>query len=675
MSLTFKTIKIPAADFPKENPLPDMGTPRTDGAPRLPDIPSGDSEIIPHAWGKINSILPYTFQDNYTRNKTVKEIEVAVLENSHIIATFIPRLGGRLWSLYDKDACRELLHKNPVFQPANLAIRNAWFSGGIEFNCGVFGHTPFTCSQVFVDRLHDEKRGDILRMYEYERVRKAVFQMDFYLPENSRQLYGRFSVTNTQNKEIPMYWWTNMALDEAEDIRIISPADGYIVYGKDFQRRVRSYPYSEEFPDVDSSFSTNVSRSNDFFYDIKDGTPHFEVAVNSLGDGFFQASSSRLKGRKLFVWGMRAGGRHWQEYLARKGCRYVELQAGIGQSQMEYVRMPALSKFQWLETYGRITADPAKTHGSWQDAKSECLNSIENLISFSDLENEVAETENLHNTKGVNVKKGSGWGALELKYRNVTDNCAGFPSHLYFDGSCITDIEAPWNSLIEIGEYPRKNTPYSFQVDSEWKDLLDEYVSKQGIDNPYALTQLGIMEHEHNNVHRAKELFEKALTAFNSASIQPSLELLYCLAVWENYYGNKDRSGELFEAACRLYCNEQSIVIKAAVFFWENSMYERYISIYESLPDSTKSIGRVKVYASRCYIEMNKLELGESLLMSSTDIPDIREGEIVLSDIWFRLQEKKISLSEGIEITDQLTERVRNECPVPKELDFRAITN
>ena len=43
---------------------------------------------------------------------------------------------------------------NPVFQPGNLAIRNAWFSGGVEWNMGIRGHSVYTCSPVFAARVH-----------------------------------------------------------------------------------------------------------------------------------------------------------------------------------------------------------------------------------------------------------------------------------------------------------------------------------------------------------------------------------------------------------------------------------------------------------------------------------------------------------------------------------------
>ncbi|WP_344841667.1 DUF5107 domain-containing protein [Nonomuraea dietziae] len=53
----------------------------------------------------------------------------------------MPGLGGRLWSLVELSTGRELLHRNPVIQPANLALRDAWFAGGVEWNLGTTGPT------------------------------------------------------------------------------------------------------------------------------------------------------------------------------------------------------------------------------------------------------------------------------------------------------------------------------------------------------------------------------------------------------------------------------------------------------------------------------------------------------------------------------------------------------
>lgn len=98
-------------------------------------------------------MLLYTQQDSYDRNRVLRTFKAIILENEHLKATFIPELGGRLWSLWDKDSARKLLYCNPVFQPGNLALRNAWFSGGVEFNVSIKGHHPMTCSDMFAQHI------------------------------------------------------------------------------------------------------------------------------------------------------------------------------------------------------------------------------------------------------------------------------------------------------------------------------------------------------------------------------------------------------------------------------------------------------------------------------------------------------------------------------------------
>src|SRR4051812_23158165 len=146
--LRFGTTTLASASLGPVNPLPPLT-----GAPQLHANVDGadlDDEMRTNlAQGRVTSLLPYLLQDRYDRTLAPREHRVAVLENEFLRAEFLLDLGGRLRTLVDLSTGRELLYANPAFQPANLALREAWFAGGVEWNIGIRGHTPLTCAPVF----------------------------------------------------------------------------------------------------------------------------------------------------------------------------------------------------------------------------------------------------------------------------------------------------------------------------------------------------------------------------------------------------------------------------------------------------------------------------------------------------------------------------------------------
>ena len=123
-----------------------------------------EEEKVGYGYETGDRVLPYKWQDLYSREVGKVEIRTVILENDHLRAEFWPDYGMRLMSLYDKDRRAELLFNNPVLQFGNLAIRRAWFSGGIEWNCGQLGHTFTTCSPLFAARVtgEDGQEGPLL---------------------------------------------------------------------------------------------------------------------------------------------------------------------------------------------------------------------------------------------------------------------------------------------------------------------------------------------------------------------------------------------------------------------------------------------------------------------------------------------------------------------------------
>ena len=139
-------------------------------------------------------------------------------------AVFLTEYGGRLWELWDKKTGKNLLYTNDVLRFSNLAIRNAWFSGGVEWNLGIIGHNPLTTEPLYVAKTQTDEGDPVLRMYEYERIRGVIWQMDFWLEEACPYLNCRMRIVNDSNQVIPMYWWSNMAVPEYEGGRLVVPA-------------------------------------------------------------------------------------------------------------------------------------------------------------------------------------------------------------------------------------------------------------------------------------------------------------------------------------------------------------------------------------------------------------------------------------------------------------------
>ena len=144
------------------------------------------------------------------------------------VVRFMPNLA---LSVGKRDVYKRQLFSNPVIRPCNLAIRNAWMSGGVEWNCGIFGHHVHTCDTLFCAKTELDDGTPVLRFYEFERIRRAVVQMDFFLPEGSRFLYARMRITNPNPEVIPMYWWSNIAVPEDPDGRVITWANGSYING------------------------------------------------------------------------------------------------------------------------------------------------------------------------------------------------------------------------------------------------------------------------------------------------------------------------------------------------------------------------------------------------------------------------------------------------------------
>ena len=649
--LSFKQYTMPSASMGANNPLPDLWAIADAHASIDIDhdtITEDESRYM--GWARVNGILPYTIQDGYNRARKPHTWRAAVLKNDYIEATFLPQLGGRLWSLVDLETGRELLHRNPVFQPCNLALRNAWISGGVEWNCGIIGHHPYTVSPMFTETIELPGGQPVLRMYQYERVRDLVYRIEATLPDDSRQLIVHVRIDNAGEKDTAVYWWSNMAVDETPDTRVIVPADRAYRYG--YGKKLTKVPVPQ-YGELDASRPASLPQAMDFFFDIPDGQRRWITALDQDGYGLIQTSTDALQGRKLFVWGQGAGGKRWQTFLSEEGSAYLEIQAGLAHTQLEHLPLETGGRREWTEAYGSIKIDPTIAHGDWHTTISAIDAALEAKCprtSIDELDSRLSDILPL--TRGKLTMAGEGWAALETALRWG----AFHPGGLHFPVSSIKDGMKDWLALIQQGALPQPDpleTPETYQVSDEWMERLAKSISSGKGDHWYSHYHMGVMLAHNKNTIEARAEFEKSMAQ------TPNPWAQRCLAVLDALAGDKQSAADKMLEALRLADAKplRQLAIETLHALIDAGRFDDAERTAENLPPSIRALGRVKTLRSQALIRMNEADKAERLLRGKLELTDIREGELKLSELWTELCALK-----GIPV---------EEYPLPPQLDFR----
>ncbi|MDI9497154.1 MAG: DUF5107 domain-containing protein [Bacillota bacterium] len=662
------------ADLGRENPLPDM-RPVLDPHARVQLDDSIPERQRPYFhYGKVHTILPYRLQDGYSRRRCEAEMPVVVLENRYLTATFTPQYGGKLWNLHDRTTGRDLLHANPVFQPANLALRNAWTSGGVEWNIGMTGHTPFTLSPLHVAVLELPDGTPVLRMYEWERVREVSYQIDAWLPAESKFLMVRVRLVNTRETVTPIYWWSNMAVELQDGTRVLAPANRAYAYGYGRGVTLTEVPLEDG---VDLSYPVRAKHSGDWFFDIDDGMRKWEAAVDSDGYGLIQTSTDRLIGRKLFRWGTGPGGLRWQDFLAEPGRAYLETQAGLAKTQMQHLPLPGGAVWDWLEAYGAVKLDPALAHGEWEAAWRAADRQLETDLPRAELDRIFAESRDLLAAEGRELEawpaRGSGWAALELARRAAGGEAARcFASEAAaFGPETLGAEQAPWLTLLRTGVLPEGSPaeePHAYLTQSDWRDMLERSVARGDSAHWQGWLQLGVMRYAASDVDGAMEAFRKSEEAWPNAWARRNLAVLLL------------QRGEAVEATELLYRAYQErpilpLAIEAGRALIRNGRQADYVRLYDAMPARLQAADRPRILLAEALVETGELERAEAILSDpELEIADVREGEVLLSDIWVALQKKKHAEELAGLDEDQARRTAICRWPIPAHLDFRMRT-
>ncbi len=656
--IKFEDYPIPAASMGEENPMPDIkNVSYIHASCHISEkVSKKEKEYI--GKGMIPTILPYKNQDGYNRDKRIRNFKAAILENSHIKAVFLPELGGRLWSIFDKDKNRELLYVNSVFQPGNLGLRNAWFSGGVEFNVGIKGHNPLTCSPLWccVDKTRD---GEILRLYEYERIRGVVYSISAYLPDDSAVLYLKCRIENKSNETKHMYWWSNIAVPETKGTRVIVPAhESFLSFYNENQYILdkATIPVHEN---VDVSYPGNISSSRDFFYKIPPENHKWIATADETGKGLLQCSTKKQKGRKLFVWGQGQGGRNWNEWLSTDNSFYIEIQAGLAHTQLEHIPMKGNETWEWVEAYTAMEGDASLLHGSYNDAVNTVEQYMKNVVGNPDFLNfpgddEVIESKIIH--------RGSYWGSLEEKIRGRK-----LSNTLTFDDG-YDDETKLWYEFLRTGDFPVPEVneiPKSYVADRFWLKKLEDIPEQSW----YSLLHIGVIKYALGDIDGAQEAWEKSVQKEASSWALRNLSMIY-----KNEKRDIKTARKLILSAYEIKKDCPALLNEIANQLTSDGGDDLWLEIYETLPESLKMRDRLRYYKAVAFINLSRLKEAAEIINENFVMSDIKEGELSVSQIWFELYRRIYAEENGFLYEPEnkkLCEMADEKYPLPRKLDFR----
>jgi tetratricopeptide (TPR) repeat protein len=567
-------------------------------------------------YGNVSSVLPYLLQDDYSRELVPQETSVAILENRYLRAIVLLEFGGRLWSLEDKVVGRELLYNTDRIQFGNLGLRNAWFPGGVEWNLGTTGHTALTCSPVHAASLELPDGTPGLRIYEWERMRDLVYEVDFRLGPRSRQLAVDIKVTNPNAHPVPAYWWSNIAVASSAGTRVVTPSRSAFEFT--YTRRLHRVPVPGS-GGLDLSYPDAAPRTADYFFELDPGKLPWIAAVDAAGVGLLHVSSGRLCGRKLFTWGNAPGGRRWQEFLTGSTESYFEIQAGLSTTQLEHVPLGPGESWSWSEVYGPVSVPVEAVHEGWPDA-IECLESAIAEARIHSILDERAGVE--HDRQGAPLHAGSGWGALESLRREVSQEEPSPVIDRLFPRSSLGEDQEPWVALLETGTLP-PGTPRSYVVGKPWSDLLEGTE-----DSAAAMVHRGAARWNAGHRVAAVEAWEAAYM------LEPDSGLvLRNIAAASGLLGDPERSANQYLRALDLMPDVAQLRLEAIEALIAANRFSEAIALAQAAPEFSFA-GRFRFLEAWAAVLHGEIGLAESILERGLEVADLREGEDSLSDLW-----------------------------------------
>lgn len=282
------------------------------------------------------STYPYSFQNDYKPTKQDVAYEIVRLENEYIYVDIIPQLRGRIQGAVDKRNGWDFLYYNNVIKPAEIAVRSAWLSGGLEYNHpGGHGYTQMNKISYDIKENPDGSKTVVIAEIEPVRMMKWEYEITLRPNELYFETKGRF--ISIAPVKVPFVSSNNAAMHATDEMELIFPQETYAT-GHGNSNLKKWSEYSSDGSDW--NWVKNIKHGLSAFADGKGlvmdywGVYSHEKEIDA--GSVVIADHRTSPGKKYFTWGKSASGRQWDTFLSDKDGGYVELQHQAFNQKMNY---------------------------------------------------------------------------------------------------------------------------------------------------------------------------------------------------------------------------------------------------------------------------------------------------------------------------------------------------
>ena len=313
-------------------------------------------------------IYPYTLIDDIDTKIEDRVYRTLELENRYLHVTVIPDLGGRVYSVFDKVSQREVFYKNSVVRFAPLAIRGAFFSGGLEFSFPV-AHAPTTCDKVNWDIRENEDGSASVTIGGIEHISRLRWMITLTLFPDRCALAQDVYLCNPGTIPGRYHYWTNASLEANDGTEFIYPFQRARSYeyagtaswpvarldliqaepGLPGMEGVPMWPASRLQAPVNFRWQKNMlAQVSIFGRDVE--WDYFGAWQHSVDHGYAHVANRRdVSGMKLWSWGNAPVGVVNQTALTDDGSLYAETQCGAMETQLDFDFLQPGDTRRWRE--------------------------------------------------------------------------------------------------------------------------------------------------------------------------------------------------------------------------------------------------------------------------------------------------------------------------------------